>query len=135
MRRAGARLTLESCETFVALLCVLSSAAYLSGTPAPKSIDALLPVWLRVAWGGYLFAGGLLILVGLSVGRRRTEKAGLLLLAGSASVYALALGLVAGLAALFPAGITLAFAAAFGVRASDRVQSAALKVLRNGQPD
>lgn len=132
MRKPTARLILESSETFVALLCTLSSTAYLSGAPPPKSIDTLLPVWLRFAWGAYLFVGGILTIVGLVTGLRWTEKAGLLLLAGSATAYAVAALALGGLAAAFPAGVTLAFALAFGVRASSRLQAAARKALRNG---
>lgn len=133
MHRTTARLVLESSEAFVAFLCVLSSTAYLSGVSPPKSIDALLPAWLRLAWGAYLFVGGVMTLVGLAAGRRRTEKVGLMLLSGPAVAYGTAALAAAGTAALFPAGITFAFAAAFGVRASDRIQSAALRVLGHEQ--
>lgn len=129
MRQAAARLILESCEAFVALLCALSSLAYLGGAPEPRSVDVLLPGWMLFAWGVYLLLGGVLTITGLVIGRRQTEKAGLLLLAGSATVYALAVLVSAGLAGLFPAGITLAFAAAFGVRASNRIQRLALRWL------
>lgn len=130
MLRAAARLILESCEAFVAFLCALSSLAYLGGAPEPRSVDVLLPSWLLFVWGLYLLLGGVLTLAGLIIGRRRTEKAGLLLLAGSATVYALAVLFNAGWAGLFPAGITIAFAAAFGVRASDRIQRSALRWLQ-----
>lgn len=121
MRHAVARLVLESAEAFVALLCLLSSGAYLAGAPEPGSVDAVLPTPVRVAWGVYLLVGGAAVLTGLVGGARRVEKAGLWLLAGPALAYA-AVALAYGRApALFAAGVTAAFALSFAVRASDRI--------------
>lgn len=127
--RAAARLILHSSESFIALLCGLSSVSYLAGAPQPRTIDALLPFWLRFTWGAYLLFGGVLTLLGLVVGIRRVEKAGLLLLSGPAVVYGVAIVAAAGWRAVFPAGITFAFAAAFSVRASNRLQALATRWL------
>lgn len=132
MRRPVARLVIESSEAFVAMLCTLSSLAYIGGAPKPRSVDELLPSWLRTVWGLYLLIGGVMTLAGLIIGRRRTEKVGLILLAGSATAYAAAVIATAGALGIFPAGVTLAFALAFAVRASDRVQRAAIRALRGG---
>lgn len=128
--RPLARVVAESTEMFLAFLCLLSSLAYLGGAPRPQSLDALLPGWLRLAWGLYLLFGGAAVLVALPAGWRRLEQAGLWLLAGPAGVYSLAVMHYGGVMGLFPAGVTLAFAAAFAVRASDAAQYWAARVLR-----
>lgn len=133
MRKTIARLVLLSSEAFVALLCAVSSLAYIGGAPAPRAVDALLPDWMRVLWGAYLLVGGVMTLIGLLSGNRRVEKIGLLLLVGPAVAYGTAVATVGGLRALFPAGITFAFGAAFGVRASNRLQLAALRALERGR--
>lgn len=132
MRKTTARLVLLSSEAFVALLCALSSLAYLGGAPPPRAVDTLLPAWMRILWGLYLLVGGVATLIGLLSGNRRIEKVGLLLLVGPAMVYATATGFVGGVRAIFPAGITFAFGAAFGVRASNRLQRAAVRALERG---
>lgn len=122
-RRAVARLVLESAEAFVALLCLLSSTAYLAGAPQPGSVDAVMPGPVRVAWGVYLLLGGAGVLAGLVTGRRRLEKAGLWLLAGPALAYAAAALAYGRAPAAFASGLTTAFALSFAVRATDRVQA------------
>lgn len=134
MTRACARLVLESAEAFVALLCVLAGAGYLAGAPQPGSIDAVLPAWIRTGWGGYLLAGGILVLAGVAAGRRRTEKVGLWLLAGPGVAYAAAAIAYGRAPALFPAGLTIAFAAAFAVRAMDGLQAWARLTLGTAPP-
>lgn len=123
---------LLSSEAFVALLCALSSLAYIGGAPEPRAVDTLLPDWMRVLWGLYLLVGGVMTLTGLLAGSRRIEKVGLLLLVGPALAYATATAYVGGMRAIFPAGITFAFGAAFGVRASNRLQRAAVRALERG---
>jgi hypothetical protein len=129
LRAAAARIVLQSAEAFVALLCLLASVGYLAGAPKPGSVDEQLPALVRGAWGVYLGVGGVAVLAGLVTGVRRVEKAGLWLLAGPAVAYSAAALTFAQASALFPAGLTLAFAASFAVRAIDRLQVWARRVL------
>jgi O-antigen/teichoic acid export membrane protein len=128
-RRAAARLILESAEAFVAFLCLLSSVSYLAGAPRPGSVGSVLPAPVQFAWGVYLLLGGAGVLVGLVTGRRRWEKAGLWLLAGPALAFSAAALAYGKAPAAFAAGITLAFAASFAVRATDRVQTWATRTV------
>lgn len=134
LRYAAAALVLESAEAFVGLLCLLASVGYLAGVPEPGSVDAVLPDPVRVAWGAYLLVGAVGVLVGLAFGWRRLEKAGLWLLAGPAVAYAAAALTYGRASAVFPAGLTLAFAGSFAVRALDRVQHWALRVVAGERP-
>jgi hypothetical protein len=52
-------------ETLVLAACATSGWAVLSHTAQPTSLQALLPPWLRVAWGALLLVGGLLTVFGL----------------------------------------------------------------------
>lgn len=52
-------------ETLVLAACATSGWAVLSHTAQPTSLQALLPPWLRVAWGILLLVGGLLTVFGL----------------------------------------------------------------------
>lgn len=98
-------------------LCLLSGATYLAGAEAPSSVEQVMPGWLVVAWYSILAAaGGVGILGNAWPGQFDTALqvriAGLFLVSGPATAYAVAALSFAGWPALFPAGLVAAFAGA-----------------------
>lgn len=133
MTRALARLTVRPFRGFVALLFLLASVSYVFGAPRPMSVQASLPAAVRMMWGACLFAGGVLLLLGLAAGWRRTEKAGLLFLAAGSLVYGICVvGYAGPRAGTVPAGLAFAVALASLVDTSDRLHAWALRVLAPG---
>lgn len=78
-------------EVFVGVYGVLAAAAILVGGGVPKSMAALVPVALIVAWGASLGLGGATVLVGLRLRRNHFVIAmGLRLVAGALATFVLA---------------------------------------------
>lgn len=127
--RAVARLILRPFRAFVAVLFVSVSLSYMFGVPQPRSVDALLPVPVRVLWGVCLMLGGSGLLIGLSSGTRSIEKMGLVQLAGGSVVYSMVVLHYSGKAALLPAGLCIAVAGACLVDGWDRLQNWAQRKL------
>lgn len=101
----------EPWSLFIMLGCIMSGLSYLLA-PSAGSIALLLPdpiVWL---WYGDLLLGGTLGLIGLLRGRWNIQIAGLLPLGASATVYAIAIAVVAGLRGIVPTILIAMFAAA-----------------------
>lgn len=98
-------------------LCLLAGLSSLLGNDPPNSVEATMPGWLVVCWNAALTAAGVVGVVGnLWPGELGTgllvRVAGLLIAFGPAAAYAIAALSFAGAAALFPAGLVAAFAAA-----------------------
>lgn len=98
-------------------LCLLAGLSYVAGGDRPGSIEQTMPGWLVVAWNlALLVAGAVGIAGNIWPGQLGTALliriAGQFLASGPAAAYALAALAYAGAAALFPAGIVLAFAGA-----------------------
>lgn len=116
-----------SAEWFLAIACILSGQAIVTGIGRTKSVAMLLYPPMYYAWGGCLLFGGVAIVLGLSSIRRLSTHRyvitrpaiyllGLRLLGIASIVYAIAVLIVAGRTGLLAAGITLAFAGMCGVR-------------------
>jgi O-antigen/teichoic acid export membrane protein len=90
-RRLTARLVTKSTETLIAVFCLIGSLPRLAGAPAPQSVEALFPPWLRYCWGVILVLGGATLLAGVLAGRPRLERPALSLLAGATLAYAAAI--------------------------------------------
>jgi NhaP-type Na+/H+ and K+/H+ antiporter len=117
----------EPFEVLLALAALLAGVPVVWGATRPVSLAAQLSPWLLRAWGVSLIVGGLLTLwARWRIARARTdpgliaasrlEAVAMLLFATSLGVYGLAI-LAVGVAGLASGPITLAYAAAFGVRA------------------
>jgi len=93
----------------------LSGASFLFGAPEPASIAASMPGFVVTLWAAGLVIAGVVGLVGCWWRGERgqvLEAGGLLVGAGSLLMYATAALSVAGVRALFPAGVILAWLAA-----------------------
>lgn len=90
-------------QVFLISLCLLTSLPTLLGqVPAPSSINAVLPHWMRIAWSAYLCVGSLIVLIGMFWSKRVTgmivEQSGLVAVAGGSFLYALAILITVGFA-------------------------------------
>lgn len=114
-------------EWFLAFLCVLSGSTAVTRLADSTSVEALLPSLIYRLWGLCLVVGGLGLLCGLSsirglpdgrhvVTRLPCYRLGLRLLGLATAVYATALVIVAGAAAVFALPAILAFSAMCGIR-------------------
>lgn len=91
IRLSLARVSMRPFELLIFFLLLISAAKFVRGAPAPGSVDATFPPWLRDMWGWELFTGAILSIVGLIAGKRRTLAVGLWLIAGVAAFYAIAI--------------------------------------------
>lgn len=90
-RRIAYRLIASSWEAFIGVSCLLGSLPRLFGTPAPQSVEAVFPQWLRLAWGVLFALSGLAVFVGIAAANPTLERCALWLLAGSTTAYAAAI--------------------------------------------
>jgi hypothetical protein len=107
-------------EIFMLSTAMVSSFPAAAGfAPPPNSIAQQLPGWPSRAWAIILMLGCAIALVGLakrrppwpvvSVTALGFEQVGLTIAGGSTTIYALAVIASAGVPALVPAGLSLAF--------------------------
>lgn len=104
-------------ESFVAVLCIIAGVTQLVGVAEQQSVTSSLPTAVVNLWSVQLMVGGLLVVVSVWRGDRRTERAGLLLLGNSALVYAICALAFLGTRSIYTACITVAFAIAVALRA------------------
>lgn len=102
-------------EIFILAVCLVNGVAILVGGPRPASIQASLNLTLVLVWGWMLVVGSALALTGVFWRGRLTtsyliEQMGLIITGGATLIYALAVVQSVGVAGLFAAGISLAFA-------------------------
>lgn len=92
-RRILMALVLTSVEAFVAVLCLFAGLPILfdPGNLAPSSILALLPGWAVYSWGIGMTIGGIATFLGIAFEECRLERIGVLFLASTVTVFALAL--------------------------------------------
>lgn len=98
----------------------VSGVSFLLGAPEPASIEATMPGFVVTLWAAGLVVSGVAGLIGCWWRGERgqlLEAGGLLVGCGSLLLYASAAGSLAGIRALFPAGIALTWFAANLLRA------------------
>ncbi len=115
-------------EWFLSMLSIVSGLGGLFGPVEQASLQALLPDTVHRGWNLFLVVGGIAMLSGLSSIRYVPRRSGYVItrlpgyrlgcrLLGLASfVYAVALLIVSGFQAFYPAMLTLAFGLVFSVR-------------------
>lgn len=107
-------------QVLVAALLLLSGFPILLGGPQPGSIASALPGPLVYAWAGVLAVGGALVVAAAIVGPLTALYLELIAdppLAIMCAVYSASALMLAGSRAAVPAGIVLAAAVAFAIRA------------------
>jgi hypothetical protein len=113
----------DAFELLIAWLCLGTGLPMALGAPAPMSLQRALPHWLINCWGGTLFLGGLLIVVGIGLRHRhpstarlatglRVEVAGLMPLAAGSAVFGIVIAAAGGWRGMFAAGTYVMFAVA-----------------------
>jgi hypothetical protein len=93
LRRVIYSLVLQSVEAFLAVLTILVSLPILLSPKefTPNTVQALLPQWLVWTWAIGLLLGGLTTLTAILKNSYRLERIGVATLAGTSSIYAIAL--------------------------------------------
>jgi hypothetical protein len=107
-------------EQLLLAYSALLGIAYLTGSPIPASIMAVLSSVAITAWSAALAISGVAALIGCWWRGERglmLELGGLAMNAGSLCLYSAAVFTAAGWRALLPGGLVLAWAAANGWRA------------------
>lgn len=89
-------------EVAIALMFFISGLGLLLVAPDPASIVSVFPDIIRFSWAVLLTAGGGLKLSGILSNNISFRRAGLALMGGSCSVYAIALVTYGGMSAFFP---------------------------------
>jgi hypothetical protein len=107
-------------EVFVLLWAILVGASLVFGSPAPGSLQELLPQWMVTGWSTLLCIGGLVGLVGVWL-RNLTlsllvERAAMLTISPAALLYSVALFSLGGARAAASGGAVLVFALSSFVR-------------------
>lgn len=93
----------------------VSGVSFLAGAPEPASIEATMPPFVVILWAAGLVVSGAVGLIGCWWRGERgqlLEAGGLLVGCGSLLLYTSAAVSVAGIRALFPAGVVLTWFAA-----------------------
>lgn len=116
-------------EWFLAITCLVSGVAIVTGIGEPRSIQALLWPPVFYAWGVSLIFGSIALMFGLTsihwlngpefvyvITRGAAYQLGLRLLGLTSLAYAVAVVIAAGLTQPIAAFLPLAFAAMCGVR-------------------
>lgn len=116
-----------SAEWFLAILCLLTGQAILTGVGRSSSVELLLYPVAYYLWSACLLVGGLALISGLSSIRQVSDSEyvirrtpvyllGLRLLGTAAFFYAVAVLIINGWDAIVSAAVTLAFAGLCAVR-------------------
>lgn len=107
-------------ETYLLLIGLLAGARVLLGTEVSMSMETMSTEIVQL-WGGFLFVGCLVALLGMAAPQKRltwmllglhVERFGLTLLAGASGLFSYVMWREAGDAGAFVAGQNLAFALA-----------------------
>lgn len=119
LRPVWRRCAAHAFEVAVPILLALEAVGMIVGQPAPKTVEAAFPLWLRLGWGWELLIGSVLVLAGVLAGKRKIYVPGMVLYVGCATFF------VAALLIAHPPGFTLSavsdaiLGAAAAVRAND----------------
>jgi hypothetical protein len=129
-------------QVFLLLLCVVSGIPKLFGVTTAGSVEASLPGWLAVAWGGVLFGGSAAALVGSYwrgelVTALTVERAGLALVGAAAVMFAIVVVFAGGWQRLLQAVIIAGFGGTCLRRAFDigQVMKTAIRIVKNGDSE